>query len=81
MLLEWLIPVIEERCEDINDELLKKKKDNQYNNLIDLISSIEGLNNEQRIEIENLFLLHCRQAIEHSYRCGLRDGISIFRVI
>ncbi|MFE9279330.1 hypothetical protein ACQKLN_29660 [Paenibacillus glucanolyticus] len=81
MLLEWLIPVIEERCEDINDELLKEKKDNHYNNLIDLINGIEGLDSEQRIELENLFLLHCRQAIEHSYKCGLREGISIFRAI
>jgi|GEM_PF-3699423 len=79
MLVKWLEPVIESRCEEINDELLKTEVGDLYSSTIRIIKGNKHLGEDESYELENHFLMAVRNAVEVSYRKGLIDGISIYR--
>ncbi|MEC0241950.1 hypothetical protein P4H66_19290 [Paenibacillus dokdonensis] len=80
MLLEWLEPVVNKRCEDINDELLRQMIDNPYNEFMNFINKNESLSEIEKFHLENFFILQCKKSVEVSYRCGIKEGLALFRV-
>lgn len=79
MIIEWLEPVIEKRCETINDFIINSENNQLYNELMKIIKCNHGFNEDDVLDIENIFLLAIRNGVEYSYREGLKDGISIYR--
>ncbi|WP_338841879.1 hypothetical protein [Paenibacillus glucanolyticus] len=79
MLVKWLEPVIESKCEEINNELLNNENGEVYSSVISIIKENVCLGENESYELENCFLVAVRTAVEISYRKGLVDGISIYR--
>ncbi|WP_339192746.1 hypothetical protein [Paenibacillus sp. FSL W8-1287] len=79
MLVKWLEPVIETKCEEINNQLLHNENVEVYSSVISIIKKNVNLDENESYELENYFLVAIRNAVEVSYRKGLTDGISIYR--
>ncbi|MBH0330157.1 hypothetical protein ABH14_10190 [Brevibacillus brevis] len=72
-MLNLLAPVIEERVDQLTDGLLKE--DDLHGRLIALTRQIGKI--ELMFEIENIFILKTKQAVECGYREGLLDMAKI----
>ncbi|MNW47758.1 hypothetical protein D3C74_251010 [compost metagenome] len=79
MLMKWLEPVIEVKCDEINNDVMNDENKKLYENLISILRHDNCLNDDNGIEIENIFLLAIRNAVLISYTAGLRDGINIYK--
>ncbi|MGK5512085.1 hypothetical protein [Brevibacillus formosus] len=72
-MLNLLAPVIEERVDQLTDGLLKE--DDLHERLIALTRQIGKM--ELMFEIENIFILMTKQAVECGYKGGLLDMAKI----
>lgn len=79
MLVEWLKPVIEMKCDELSDLLLDQNCSSEYTVFLSILKSNPLLSNEVKYELENLFIMHSKRAVDVSYKSGLTEGIQIFR--
>ncbi|MGD8188597.1 hypothetical protein ACQCN2_01220 [Brevibacillus ginsengisoli] len=68
---KWLEPSIERRTDKIFNDLCDERH-GFYNKFINSIKST-NIENDLIFDLENIFILMARQAIDISYRSGLSD--------
>ncbi|MDR0266683.1 hypothetical protein [Paenibacillus sp.] len=79
MLSDWLEPVIEKRCDEINGIMLETGIGSEYEVFLNILRINTALSNEEKFDLENAFILHSKRVVEISYRSGLTEGIQIYR--
>ncbi|GIO33148.1 hypothetical protein J2TS6_42890 [Paenibacillus albilobatus] len=79
MLIDWLEPVVEKRCGELNELMLESNTSPEYAVFLKILRINTALSNEEKFDLENAFILHSKRAVEISYRSGLTEGMRIYR--
>ncbi|OMD87858.1 MULTISPECIES: hypothetical protein [Paenibacillus] len=73
-IIEFLKPVIEKRTEEIAEVVLKGETNDDYQQFVMLLQSVEPV---LRNELENYFLNSVLEAVKTSYRSGVTEASTL----
>lgn len=84
MLMEWLKPVIDCKANEMFDSYCQSDRDNLHQHFLIMLDRVRRHDVAETpedilYELENIFILRTRYAVEFSYRSGVSDGIKLIK--